>query len=115
MNAKDGLLLGAVLGVGYMVYKYFNKVTGAVGDAYQAAVDATSDALYYAFGPTIIGTDYYYIVNFAGGVKHAIPKASKDNPDGVDSSGRFKYNGKAFVIRDKTGPTGAIEHWAFNP
>jgi hypothetical protein len=115
MNTKNVVLLGAVLGVGYLAYKFFNTAKEAVEKGYQAAVDTTADALYFAFGPAIIGTDYYYTVNFAGGVKHAIPKASKDNPTGVDSSGRFTYNGKQFVIRDKKSATGAVEHWAFTP
>lgn len=115
MNTKNMLWLGAVLGVGYVAYKFFNTAKEAVEKTYTAAVDKTADALYFAFGPKIIGTDYYYTVNFAGGVKHSIPKQSDDNADGVDSAGRFTYNGKKFVIRDKKNAAGVLEHWAFNP
>lgn len=117
MNAsqiKDGLVIAAVLGGAYLVYRTVGKAAEAVDAVYSGAVNKTADALYSVFGPDISGTNYYYTVNFAGGVKHSIPRYSADNHDGVNNAGQFTYNGKRFVIRDKKLPGGAIEHWAFS-
>lgn len=115
MKAKDALVLGAVAGAGLIAWKWIGKVKAAAGAAYDAAVNTTADAMYAAFGPELTGTDYYYVVNFAGGAKHAIPRLSPANADGVDSQGRFTYNGTKYVIRDKKNAAGALEHWAFTP
>lgn len=103
-DVKDVAILAAVAIGGYYIY----KAVGQVPKAYNAAVEATTDALWAVFGPsekTVMGETVFFIVNFSNG-RHAIPAST------VDSAGRFTFRGANFKIRDKLLPTGAREHWA---
>lgn len=106
-DVKDIAIVGALAVGGYYAYKLVTKVP----EAYNAAVQKTSDALWTLFGPSdkqVIGETTFYIVHFSNG-NHAIPAST------VDSAGRFTYRGAQFVMKDKILPTGAREHWAFKP
>lgn len=116
MNAREALPWVLVAAVGAAAYKWLNKVPDALdavgskaGTSAADFRDFVSEAL---FGPR--HSNYFFAVNFAGGVRHAIPIKSQENPGGVDSSGYFTFRGKRFRIRDKTNAQGIREHWAFN-
>lgn len=116
-NVKDVVMLAVLGAAGYAVYKFvggFKGATDKAGEKVATFVADTKDALSeFVFGPKWSMT--YLIVNFSGGVKHAIPVKSQESPDGVDSKGFFTFRGKRFVIRDKTLADGTLQHWAFNP
>lgn len=108
----------ALLGVGgYYAWKTFGSVPDALNAAGSKVGTAAADFRDFAselfFGPQ--RSMVFLAVNFAGGVKHAIPTKSQEFPEGVDSRGYFTFRGKRFRVKDKTGPDGKVEHWAFNP
>jgi len=116
-NVKDLAIVGAVLGVGYFVYKTFgavpealNKVGSAIGTGAADFKDFVSEAF---FGPRY--SMRFFIVNFAGGVKHAIPIKSQEFPLGVDEAGLFSYGGTKYRMKEKKTAAGATEYWAFKP
>lgn len=117
MKLKDWLLLGAVGAVGIAVYRVFGSVPEALAKVGSAIGTGAADFKDFAselfFGPQYSMT--FLTVNFAGGVKHAIPLKSQEFPDGVDKQGFFTFRGKRFVVRDKRLANGTLEHWAFNP
>ncbi len=105
MKTSDWLTLAAVLGVGYVAYKA-TRVVGeaasaagaAVGTAYTGAVNWTSDLFSSWFGPDIVGSDVYRIVNFPDGSRHAI------GANLVDPNGKFEYNGYPYQLgKDSAG------------
>lgn len=110
-TVKDLAIVGVVLGGAYAVYKLLAKVPEGLAKAGQAA----GGAVYELFHPDAAGSLFFYNVHFAGNERHMIPSKSSQEPDGVDSSGRFTFRGKQFVIRTKVNPQGIREYWAFNP
>lgn len=102
-DVKDVAILAAVAIGGWFAWKAATKVP----EAYNAAVDATSDALWSLFGPKdVMGETLFYTVNFSNG-RHAIPSKS------VDSAGRFTYRGAKFIMRKRTLADGTQQWWAF--
>lgn len=104
-DVKDVAIIGGLAVAAFYVWKGLQQVP----KAYNAAVDATTDALWAVFGPSdqqAIGDTLFYVVHFSNG-NHAIPAST------VDSQGRFTYRGANFIMRDKVLADGKREHWAF--
>lgn len=109
-DVKDIAIVAVVVGGAFTVYKFLNKVP----EGLTKAGEAIGGAVFELFHPNPTGSDIDYIVNFAGGEKHAIPIKSNQEPLGVDSAGNFTFRGKRFVMRDRI-VSGVRQHWAFNP
>lgn len=101
MKTKDWLLLGGVAFAAWFLYRKFTAIPQALTDAGEAVGGTLFDWL----NPGAGGAAVTYIVNWAGGVKHAV------NSNQVDSNGLFTYNGVQFkLMNDAAG-----NHWAVNP
>jgi len=108
------LLLGAA---GWGLYQLLGKGKQYAEDAGAAIATGAADFKDFVseafFGPRY--SMRFFIVNFAGGVKHAIPIKSQEFPLGVDEAGLFSYGGTKYRMKEKKTAAGATEYWAFKP
>lgn len=101
MKPRDWIILGGVALAAWWLYKKATAIPQALTDA----GEAIGGQLFDWFNPNAGGAAVTYIVNFAGGVKHAI------NSNTVDSNGLFTYNGVQFkMMNDAAG-----YHYATTP
>lgn len=102
-DLKNLGILGAVLGVAFIVARTFSKVTGSL----TTFGEAIGSGLYDYFHPDPVGNVVYYVVRFPNGDKHSVPANTVASDGTFTNKGDgivYKGDGKRYrLVTDKSG------------